>query len=227
MKGILGKKVGMTHLFSEDGRVVPVTVIEAGPCKVVQLKRVESDGYSAVQIGFDEIKKEKNIPKGRLGHFKKTSLPPYRFLREIKMEGLKVGDDVAVDIFNKGEKVLVTGVSKGKGFQGVMKRHNYKGGPGSHGSMFNRAPGSIGQSSFPSRVWKNKGMPGHMGDEKVTTKNIEVVDIREEQNLLIVRGSVPGANGGYLIIRSVGATLASDSSDSPRRKDSLRKSVSN
>ncbi|MEE8328661.1 MAG: 50S ribosomal protein L3 [Thermodesulfovibrionia bacterium] len=209
MKGILGKKVGMTHLFSEDGRVVPVTVIEAGPCKVVQLKRVESDGYSAVQIGFDEIKKEKNIPKGRLGHFKKISLPPYRFLREIKMEGLKVGDDIAVDIFDKGEKVLVTGVSKGKGFQGVMKRHNYKGGPGSHGSMFNRAPGSIGQSSFPSRVWKNKGMPGHMGDEKVTTKNIEVVDIREEQNLLIVKGSVPGANGGYLIIRSVGAILRS------------------
>lgn len=209
MKGILGKKVGMTHLFSEDGRVVPVTVIEAGPCKVVQLKRVESDGYSAVQIGFDEIKKEKNIPKGRLGHFKKISLPPYRFLREIKMEGLKVGDDIAVDIFDKGEKVLVTGVSKGKGFQGVMKRHNYKGGPGSHGSMFNRAPGSIGQSSSPSRVWKNKGMPGHMGDEKVTTKNIEVVDIREEQNLLIVKGSVPGANGGYLIIRSVGAILRS------------------
>lgn len=209
MKGILGKKVGMTHLFSEDGRVVPVTVIEAGPCKVVQLKRVESDGYSAVQIGFDEIKKEKNIPKGRLGHFKKISLPPYRFLREIKMEGLKVGDDIAVDIFDKGEKVLVTGVSKGKGFQGVMKRHNYKGGPGSHGSMFNRAPGSIGQSSSPSRVWKNKGMPGHMGDEKVTTKNIEVVDIRGEQNLLIVKGSVPGANGGYLIIRSVGAILRS------------------
>lgn len=227
MKGILGKKIGMTHVFAQDGRVVPVTVIEAGPCKVVQLKRVDSDGYSAVQIAFDEIKKGKNVPKGRLGHFKKRSLAPYRFLREIKMEGLKVGDDVAVDIFNKGERVSVTGVSKGKGFQGVMKRHNYKGGPGSHGSMFNRAPGSIGQSSFPSRVWKNKGMPGHMGDEKVTTKNIEVVDIRGEQNLLIVKGSVPGANGGYLIIRSDGATPASDSSDAPRRKDSLRESAGN
>ncbi len=201
MKGILGKKIGMTQVFSEDGRVIPVTVIETGPCKVVQSKVTTSDGYVAVQIGFDEIKKEKNVPKGRLGHFKKVSLPPYRFLREIKMEGLKVGDDVAVDIFNKGDMISVTGISKGKGFQGVMKRHNYKGGPGSHGSMFNRAPGSIGQSSFPSRVWKNKGMPGHMGDERVTTKNIEVIDVRKEQNLLVVKGSVPGANGGYLIIR--------------------------
>ncbi len=201
MKGILGKKIGMTHVFSEDGSVIPVTVIETGPCKAVQSKVTGSDGYAAVQIGFDEIKKEKNVPKGRLGHFKKVSLPPYRFLREIKMEGLKVGDDVTVDIFNKGDMLSVTGISKGKGFQGVMKRHNYKGGPGSHGSMFNRAPGSIGQSSFPSRVWKNKGMPGHMGDERVTTKNIEVIDVRKEQNLLVVKGSVPGANGGYLIIR--------------------------
>ena len=204
MKGILGKKVGMTQIFSEEGYLVPATVIEAGPCKVVQSKAIDRDGYVAFQIGFDEIKKEKNIPKGRLGHFKKVSVPAYRFLREVKLDGLevKVGNDITVDIFNKGEKVSITGISKGKGFQGVMKRHNYSGGPGSHGSMFNRAPGSIGQSSFPSRVWKNKGLPGHMGAQKVTTKNIEVIDVKKEQNLLIVKGSVPGANGSYLIIRS-------------------------
>ena len=203
MKGISGKKIGMTQVFLQNGYLVPVTVIEVGPCKVVQLKTVEKDGYTAVQIGFDEIKKEKNVPKGRLGHFKKVSLPPYRFLKEVKLDGLDVavGNDVTVDIFNKGDKVSVTGISKGKGFQGVMKRHNYSGGPGSHGSMFNRAPGSIGSSSYPSRVWKNKGLPGHMGSEKTTTKNIEVVDVKKEQNLLIVKGAVPGANGGYLIIR--------------------------
>ncbi|HLA50450.1 MAG TPA: 50S ribosomal protein L3 [Thermodesulfovibrionia bacterium] len=203
MKGIFGKKIGMTQVFLQNGYLVPVTVIEVGPCKVVQLKTAEKDGYTAVQIGFDEIKKEKNVPKGRLGHFKKVSLPPYRFLREVKLDGLDVavGNDVTVDIFNKGDKVSVTGISKGKGFQGVMKRHNYSGGPGSHGSMFNRAPGSIGSSSYPSRVWKNKGLPGHMGSEKTTTKNIEVVDVKKEQNLLIVKGAVPGANGGYLIIR--------------------------
>jgi large subunit ribosomal protein L3 len=204
MKGILGKKIGMTQIFSEDGRLVAVTVIEAGPCKVVQLKSKEKDGYLSFQLGFDEVKKEKNVSKGRLGHFKKVSLQPYHFLKEVKLDGLEVsvGDDITVDIFNKGDKVSVTGVSKGKGFQGVMKRHNYKGGPGSHGSMFNRAPGSIGSSSFPSRVWKNKGLPGHMGNQSVTTKNIEVIDVKKEQNLLIVKGSVPGANGGYLTIRS-------------------------
>ncbi len=201
MKGILGKKLGMTQVFSGEGYLIPVTVIEAGPCRVIQPKTKEKDGYKAVQMGFDEIKKEKNVPKGRLGHFKKVSLPPYRFLREIKMEGQKIRDYITVDIFNKGEKVSIAGISKGKGFQGVMKRHNYSGGPGSHGSMFNRAPGSIGQSSYPSRVWKNKGLPGHMGSEKVTKKNIEVIDVKKEQNLLIVKGSVPGSNGGYLIIR--------------------------
>lgn len=201
MKGILGKKLGMTQVFSGEDYLIPVTVIEAGPCRVILPKTKEKDGYEAVQMGFDEIKKEKNVPKGRLGHFKKVSLPPYRFLREIKMEGQKIGDYITVDIFNKGEKVSIAGISKGKGFQGVMKRHNYSGGPGSHGSMFNRAPGSIGQSSSPSRVWKNKGLPGHMGSKKITKKNIEVIDVKKEQNLLIVKGSVPGSNGGYLIIR--------------------------
>ncbi len=206
MKGILGKKLGVTHIFLEDGTSIPVTVIEAGPCKVVQSKTVESDGYESVQIGFDEVK-EKNVTKGRLGHFKKASAAPHRFLREIKMQGLKVGDAVTVDIFNKGDNVAITGTSKGKGFQGVMKRHNYKGGPASHGSMFKRAPGSIGQSAYPSRVWKNKGMPGQMGNARVTTRNIEVVDINKDQNLLLVKGAVPGAKGGYLIIKSAGSVL--------------------
>ncbi|MCK5512021.1 MAG: 50S ribosomal protein L3 [Thermodesulfovibrionia bacterium] len=203
MKGILGKKLGMTQIFSEDGRLIPVTILEAGPCRVIQSKTVEKDGYVAFQLGFEELRKEKNVSKGRLGHFKKTSQKPYRILKEVQLDGLEIqaGGDVTVEIFNKGDRISVTGISKGKGFQGVMKRHNYKGGPGSHGSMFNRAPGSIGQSSFPSRVWKNKGLPGHMGNEKVTTKNIEIIDIKKEQNLLVVKGSVPGANKSYLIIR--------------------------
>lgn len=204
MKGILGKKIGMTQVFAEDGCVLPVTVIEAGPCRVIQVKDPEKDGYTAIQLGFDGIKKEKNITRPMSGHFKKASLPPYRLLKEIKMEGFKEGDTITVDIFNKGDRISITGVSKGKGFQGVMKRFHYHGGPASHGSMFHRAPGSIGSSSFPSRVWKGKGLPGHMGNERVTTRNIEVIDVRKEQNLLVVKGAVPGADGGYLIIRKNG-----------------------
>jgi len=202
MKGILGKKIGMTQVFGDDGRIVPVTIIEAGPCRVVQVKDLQRDGYVACQLGYEIIKKEKNVTKPMNGHFKKASLPPFRFIKEIKMEGLKLGDEVKVDIFTKGERVSVTGISKGKGFQGVMKRHGYKGGPGSHGSMFNRAPGSIGSSSFPSRVWKNKGLPGHMGMERVTVKNLEIYDVKAEQNLLLIKGAVPGAKGSYLVIRS-------------------------
>jgi large subunit ribosomal protein L3 len=202
MKGILGKKLGMTQVFTEDGRLIPVTIIEAGAAKVVQKKEKDKDGYEAIQIGFDKIKKEKNVTKPMKGHFEKSSSPVFRFLREIRMEGFNEGDDITVDIFSSGDKVSITGISKGKGFQGVMKRHNYRGGPGSHGSMFNRAPGSIGQSSYPSRVFKNRGMPGHMGDEKVTVKNIEIFDVRKEQSLMLVKGAVPGANGSYLIIRS-------------------------
>lgn len=203
MKGILGKKIGMTQVFSDEGKVIPVTVIEAGPCKVVQKKTIDNDGYTTFQLGFEEIRKQKNVSKGMLGHFKKANLPPYRLLREVKLDGIdfNVGDSVTVEIFNKGDKVSVTGVSKGKGFQGVMKRHNYKGGPGSHGSMFNRAPGSIGSSSYPSRVWKGKGLPGHMGDQKQTAKNLEIVDVKKEQNLLLIKGSIPGANNGFLVIR--------------------------
>ncbi|MEW6410405.1 MAG: 50S ribosomal protein L3 [Nitrospirota bacterium] len=203
-KGILGKKIGMTQIFTKDGKVIPVTVVEAGPCRVVQIKTIEHDGYEAVQLGFDEVRKEKNIIKPLLGHFKKAGTPPFRYLREFRgMTGLKINDNVAVDIFRKGDIVDVTGTSKGKGFAGVMKRYGYHGGPGSHGSMFNRAPGSIGSSSFPSRVWKNKGLPGHMGCERVTVKNIEVVDVKKEQNLLLLKGAIPGANGGLLIIKGV------------------------
>lgn len=211
MKGILGKKLGITQVFTEDGRLVTVTVIEAGPAKVVQKKEKGSDGYEALQIGYDEIRKQKNVAKPMLGHFKKASAPPYRFLKELNMEGFNAGDDIKVDIFSRGEKVSITGTSKGKGFQGVMKRHNYGGGPGSHGSMFNRAPGSIGCSAYPSRVWKNMGMPGQMGNVKVTVQNLEIFDIREEQNLLLVKGAVPGANGGYLIIKSKAPLAAKES----------------
>ena len=202
MKGILGKKLGMTQVFMTDGRLVPVTVIEAGPVRVVQKREKDRDGYEALQVGFDVIRKEKNVSKPMKGHFRKTSSPVFRFLREISMEGFNAGDDITVDIFSRGEKVTVTGTSKGKGFQGVMKRHNYRGGPGSHGSMFNRAPGSIGSSSYPSRVWKNKALPGHMGAERVTVQNIEVVEVRKDQNLMLVKGAVPGASGGYVIILS-------------------------
>jgi len=202
MKGILGKKLGMTQVFTEEGRLIPVTVIEAGPAKVVQKKEKGSDGYDALQMGFDIIRKEKNVTKPMLGHFGKTKSPAYRFLKELKMDGFNAGDDVTVGIFSAGEKVSVTGTSKGKGFQGVMKRHNFKGGPASHGSMFHRAPGSMGQSSSPSRVFKGKALPGHMGAARVTTKNIEVFDIKEDQNLMLIKGAVPGANGSCIVILS-------------------------
>lgn len=210
MKGILGKKIGMTQVFEADGRMVPVTVIEAGPAKVIQKKEIDIDGYEALQVGFDQKKKEKNVTKPMLGHFKKASLPAFRFLKELRMEGLNAGDTITVDIFSKGEKVSIIGTSKGKGFQGVIKRHNFSGGPASHGSMFKRAPGSIGQSASPSRVFKNRKMPGHMGSEKVTVKNIEVFDVRKDQNLILVKGAVPGANGGYVIIKSEAPVAVKD-----------------
>ncbi|RMG01171.1 MAG: 50S ribosomal protein L3 [Nitrospirae bacterium] len=201
MTGILGKKIGMTQIFDEKGKVIPVTVIEAGPCTVVQVKTTDTDGYDALQLGFDEIRKEKRVNRPMMGHFKKAGSKPYRLLREFRMSGLNVGDQVTVEQFKKGDRVSVSGLSKGKGFQGVMKRHGYGGGPGSHGSMFNRAPGSIGSSAFPSRVWKNKGMPGRMGGKRVTVKNLTVVDIRPEQNLILLRGAVPGHKGSYVELR--------------------------
>lgn len=201
MKGILGRKVAMTQIFAEDGRVIPVTVIEAGPCRVIHVKTLKNDGYEAVKVGFSEIRKEKKTNKPMSGMFKKAGINPYRLIKEFKMGNLKVGDIVTVGMFSKGDRIDVSGVSKGKGFQGVMKRCNFKGGPASHGSMFYRAPGSIGASSFPSRVWKNQGLPGHMGSEAVTVKNLTVVDVRPEQNLLLIRGAVPGSNGSYVEIR--------------------------
>ncbi len=201
MIGILGRKLGMTQVYDESGRMFPVTVVEAGPCCVVQVKTREKDGYEAVKIGFSEIKKEKNVNKPIGGIFKKIGVKPCKMLKEFPMGDLKVGELVTVEKFNKGDMISVSGVTKGKGFQGVVKRHHYAGGPASHGSMFYRAPGSIGASSFPSRVWKNKGLPGHMGSERATVKNLKVVDIKAEQNLLLILGAVPGSKGTYLEIR--------------------------
>jgi len=170
----------------------------------VQIKTKEHDGYEALKVGYGEIKKEKNVTNAMKGLFKKAGVGFYRLLKEFPMSDLKVGEMITVEKFQKGDVISVSGVSKGKGFQGVMKRHNYAGGPASHGSMFYRAPGSIGASSFPSRVWKNKGMPGHMGSEVVTVKNLKVVDVKVEQNLLLILGAVPGSKGTYLEIRKEG-----------------------
>ncbi len=197
--GIIGKKIGMSQVF--DGReLIPVTVIQAGPCKVVQKKTMEKDGYEAVQLAFEEEKKQGRITKAAAGHYKKSGTPPHRFLREFSMAGYEQGQDVKVDIFKKGELIAVSGVSKGKGFAGVMKRHNFAGGPGGHGSMFNRAPGSIGASAYPSRVWPGKKLPGHMGDVTVTVKNLKIIEVRPEQNLLFVRGAVPGGENALVLI---------------------------
>ncbi len=200
MTGIIGRKLGMTQIFNDNGNIECVTVIEAGPCCVVQVKTKEKDGYEAVKLGYAEIKKEKKINKPMNGVFKKIGVKPYKYLREYPMGDLKIGEILTVDRFQKGDIISVSGISKGKGFQGVMKRHNYSGGPGSHGSMFNRAPGSIGQSSYPSRVFKNKGMPGQMGSDRVTIRNLRVVDIKVDQNLMLVRGAVPGPKGSLIEI---------------------------
>lgn len=201
MTGILGRKLGMTQVFDESGRIYPVTVVEAGPCCVLQIKTKENDGYEAIKVGFGEIKKEKNVNKAMKGIFKKAGTASYRLLKEFPMADLKVGEMITVGSFQKGDLVSVAGVSKGKGFQGVMKRHHYAGGPASHGSTSYREVGSIGASSFPSRVWKNKGMPGHMGSELITVKNLKVVDVKAEQNLILILGAVPGSKGTYLEIR--------------------------
>jgi large subunit ribosomal protein L3 len=200
MVSIIGKKLGMTQVYTEDGRAYPVTVIEAGPCCVVQVKTIENDGYEAVKVGFLEAK-EKRVNKPQAGVFKKAGVKLYRIVKELPIGGLKVGEFVTVEKFVRGDKVDVSGISKGKGFQGVMKRHNFSGGPGSHGSTFNRAPGSIGASSYPSRVWKNQKMPGHMGSERVTVKNLEIVDVKVEQNLMLIRGAVPGGVGTLIEIK--------------------------
>jgi len=202
-KAILGKKLGMTQVWSDDDRLLPVTVIEAGPCVVAQVRTLERDGYRAIQLGYGDIKESK-VNKPDMGHFKKAGVAPKRHLAEVRLdegETYKVGDAVTVDMLEPGMHVHISGTSKGKGFQGVIKRHNYKGGPGGHGSHFHRAPGSIGQSSSPSRVFKGMRLPGHMGSETVTVRNLEVVRVDAEQNLLVVKGAVPGGKNSLLTIR--------------------------
>jgi large subunit ribosomal protein L3 len=205
VNGILGIKLGMTQVFADDGAALPCTVVQAGPCVVVQRRTTDKDGYEAVQLGLVEFVKPQRVNKPMTGHFKKADVPPMRLLREfrIKVAGdeSKVGDRVLVDGFEPGEYVDVSGVSKGKGFQGGVKRWHYRGGDSTHGSMFHRAPGGIGASSFPSRVWKGQHFPGHMGNERVTAKNLRVVKVDAEENLLLVMGAVPGPNGSYVEIR--------------------------
>jgi large subunit ribosomal protein L3 len=198
--GLIGKKLGMTQVFDES-RLTPVTVIEAGPCRVVAVRTKERDQYEAIQLSFGEVK-ERKLSRPELGHLKKNQAPPSRILREFKKDGeATVGRLVTVEMFKKGDWVDVIGVSKGKGYQGVVKRHHYAGGPESHGSMFHRAPGSIGASSFPSRVWKGKTLPGHMGSERVTVHRLKVIESRLEENLLFVRGAIPGAANGVVVVR--------------------------
>jgi large subunit ribosomal protein L3 len=203
--GILGKKIGMTQVFRPDGQVVPVTLLQAGPCMVTQRKTPTIDGYNSVQLALVENIKEKRINKPTAGHLKKAGAGGARFMREIPLgpgnDDLKTGDQVLVDQFKPKDKVDVIGVSKGRGFAGVVKRHHFRGGEGSHGSMFHRAPGSIGASSFPSRVVPGMRMGGHMGDAKVTVRNLEVIDVVTEDNVLVVKGAVPGPNGGYVLVR--------------------------
>jgi len=202
INSLIGKKISMTQIFTDEGRLVPVTVVYAGPCSVVQVKDAENDGYHAVQLGFEE--KRKNVSKPLAGHFKKGGVKPMRVLREVRVEGkcdLKPGDTVGADIFEGVRFVHVTGITKGKGFQGMVKRHHKTRGPESHGSMNVRAPGSIGSSAFPSRVFKGHRMTGHMGHVRRTVKNLEVVKIDKESNLILLKGSVPGPAGGHLLIR--------------------------
>ncbi len=204
MQGIIGRKVGMTQVYATDGRAIPVTVIQAGPCVVVQRKTTQKDGYEAVQLGLVEDRKVKKVTKAMAGHYAKAGLPPCRVLRELHVEDkdeVKVGDKISVDQFAPGDTISVVGTSKGKGFQGVVKRHHFRGGAATHGSMFHRAPGSIGASAFPSRVIPGMRAAGHMGSDRVTQRNLEVVRVDADNNILVVKGSVPGGGGGYLVIR--------------------------
>lgn len=202
--GIIGRKVGMTQVFETDGTVVPATVIKAGPCVVVQAKTAQSDGYEAVQLGLVDPTPAKT-DRPTAGHFKKAGVPPTRVRRELAVapggDAPKAGDQVLVDMFAKGDRVDVIGAGRGRGFQGVIKRHHFGGGAASHGSMFHRAPGSIGASSFPSRVIKGMRAAGRMGGGRVTTRNLKVVDVDAEQHLLVLRGAVPGAPGGVVVVR--------------------------
>lgn len=204
MKGILGRKVGMTQIFTDSGESVPVTVVEAGPCLVVQRKTVDRDGYDAVQVGLVEERAPKRVSQPMRGHFEAADVAPMRRLVEFKVaadDEVKVGDQVKASVFEVDEYVDVVGKGKGKGFQGVIKRHGFGGGRATHGSMFHRAPGSVGQASDPSRVFPGVKMPGQMGAKRITAKNLQVVKIDEEKNLLFLRGSVPGPNSAYVAIQ--------------------------
>jgi large subunit ribosomal protein L3 len=210
IEGMIGKKIGMTQLFEADGTTTPVTVIEAGPCVVVQRLNPDKHGYEAAQVGLVDAKAAQRANRPMQGHHEKAGVPPTRMLREFRIDDdaeVKAGDPVSVGIFEGVDKVDIIGKSKGKGFQGVMKRHGFGGGRATHGSMFHRAPGSIGQSAYPSKVFKGMRGPGQMGNSRVTVKNLPIVRIDAERNLLLVRGSVPGPRGGKLVIRrSQGAT---------------------
>jgi large subunit ribosomal protein L3 len=203
--GILGKKIGMTQVFRADGQVVPVTLLKTGPCVVTQRKTPSTDGYDAVQLGLLEFAKASRTNKPKTGHLKKAGAEGAKFLREFRLESgnsdLKQGDRILVDEFKPNDKVDVIGVSKGRGFAGFVKRHHFRGGDASHGSMHHRAPGSIGASSFPSRVFPGMRSAGHMGTDRVTVRNLEVVEIDAEDNILMVKGAVPGPNGGYVLVR--------------------------
>ena len=204
MKSLIGKKVGMTQIFDEQGKVIPVTVIEAGPCTVVQIKTTEVDGYNAIQLGYGDIKEHKVI-KPIKGHYTKVKLTPKKHLREFRLdsiENINVGDELKADTFAVGDRLDIQGTSKGKGFQGVIKRHGQSRGPMGHGSMYHRRPGSMGPTSTPGRVFKGKNLPGHMGRETVTIQNLEVVKVDLDKNAILVKGSVPGANGSILKLKS-------------------------
>ena len=203
-KGLIGKKLGMTQIFDEQGKVIPVTVIEAGPCVVAQVKTVETDGYNAIQLGFGDVKESK-INKPEKGHFAKSKLTPKKHLREFRLdsvENINVGDELKADTFTAGDQLDIQGTSKGKGLQGVIKRHGQSRGPMGHGSMYHRRPGSMGPTSTPGRVFKGKNLPGHMGMETVTIQNLEVVRVDLDKNIILVKGSVPGNKGAILKIRN-------------------------
>ena len=203
-KAIIGKKIGMTQIFDEEGKVIPVTVIEAGPCVIAQVKTVESDGYNAIQLGFGDVKESK-VNKPEKGHFAKASITAKKHLREFRVdevESYKVGDEIKADTFVAGDKIDVQGTSKGKGFQGVIKRHGQSRGPMGHGSMYHRRPGSMGPTSTPGRVFKGKKLPGHMGVQTITIQNLDVVRVDMDKNVILVKGSVPGVKGAILKIKT-------------------------
>lgn len=205
--GLLGKKLGMTQIFDDHGNAVPVTVVKTGPCKVIQKKTTDKEGYDAIQLGFDEVQKVARINKPLTGHFSKRSLTPTRLLKEFRVspedvEGTEIGSEITVEIFEPGDFVDVTGTSKGKGFAGVIKKYGFKGQPASRGTHeYFRHAGSIGQNMTPGRTWKGRKMPGHMGNSKVTVQNLKIVDVRGDTNILLVEGAIPGPTNGYVIIK--------------------------